>query len=217
MSLVLEFVSCVVKNLVNVPEEVMDGWVKNPKALQKVLTDALCPPKKEPVCSWREEDGVIYLGATSDGTSGPEWIERLEKKGFRLTKWSKDVLNSPDFKPTKGVTYKIAVLKGTLFANSNRITSKIRAEAERRKLEKPNAEVACLIREMFSDEELEAMGLWWIVVFHESIKDSGGGPDLLAAGRGDGGRWLGAYCDGPGGGWGSYAGLAFAVSQVSSD
>lgn len=44
MSLVLEFVSCVVKNLVNVPEDVMDGWVQNPKALQKVLTDALCPP-----------------------------------------------------------------------------------------------------------------------------------------------------------------------------
>lgn len=48
MSLVLEFVSCVVKNLVNVPEDVMDGWVQNPKALQDALTNALCPSKKEP-------------------------------------------------------------------------------------------------------------------------------------------------------------------------
>lgn len=48
MSLVLEFASCVVKNLVNVPEDVMRGWVQNPRALQKALTLALCPPKKEP-------------------------------------------------------------------------------------------------------------------------------------------------------------------------
>ena len=48
MSLVLEFASCVVKNLVNVPEDVMDGWVNNPKALQKALTSALCPPQNGP-------------------------------------------------------------------------------------------------------------------------------------------------------------------------
>jgi len=43
MSLVLEFASCVVKNLPEVPDDVMDGWVKNPKALQKALHVLLCP------------------------------------------------------------------------------------------------------------------------------------------------------------------------------
>ena len=39
----------------------------------------------ELVRSWREENGVISLGSvTSDGTTGLGWIERLEKKGFKL-------------------------------------------------------------------------------------------------------------------------------------
>lgn len=166
---------------------------------------------------WYEEDGVIYFEVVSDGTTGPQWIERLEKKGFRLSKWAKDVLNSPDFKSTSGMTFKVAVLKGTLFTDSNRITSKIRKEAEHRKLEKLNAEVACLIREMFSDEELEAMGLWWIVVFHEPIKDSDGDLGLLGANRDDVGRWLDAHYGRPGGRWSPDIGFAFAVSQVSSN
>jgi hypothetical protein len=216
MSLVLEFVSCVVKNLVNVPEDVMDGWVKNPKALQKALTDALCPPAEKPARRWCEEDGVIYFEVISDGTPGPQWIERLEKKGFRLSKLAKDVLLSPDFKPTNGVTYRIAVLKGSLFTDNNRITKKIRADADRRKLEKPNAEIACLIWENFSDEEIEAMGLWWIVVMHEPIKDSGGNPYLLYASRDGDGRWLSTCYGLPDRSWGRGLGFAFAVSQVSS-
>lgn len=173
--------------------------------------------RKEPtwIRRWYEENGVIYFEVISDGTTGPAWIERLEKKGFRLSKWAKDLLNSKDFKPTSGVTYKVAVLKGTMFTNDERITSKIRVEAERRKLEKPNAEIACLIREMFSDEELEAMGLWLIAVFHEPIKDSGGGR-LLYASRVDGGLWLDTCYGRPGDGWVSVDGFAFVVSRVSS-
>ncbi len=70
----------------------------------------------EPMSRFRERDGVIYftLPAT-DGTTGPVWINRLEAKGFRLSKWSKDVLNSPEFRPTTGVVREIAVLKGMLF------------------------------------------------------------------------------------------------------
>ncbi len=168
----------------------------------------------EPTRNWREQDGVIYLSVTSDGTTGPQWIERLEGKGFRLSNYAKSVLRSPDFKPTSGVTTEIAILKGMLFEDNDRITKKIRAEADKRKLTKPNAEVACLIRENFSDEEIEAMGLWWIVAMHEPIKDSDGGPVLLGAGRFGDGRWLGAYYGGPGDGWNCEGGFAFVVSQV---
>jgi len=165
---------------------------------------------------WREEAGVIYFEVTSDGTTGEQWIDRLTRKDFRVGDYAKSVLRSPDFKPTSGVTYRIAVLKGTLFTDSNRITSEIRAEADRRKLSKPNPEVACLVREMFSDKELRDMGLWWIVVFHEPIKDSGGLPSLLFAHRRADGPWLFTYCDTPDRRWGSDDGFAFAVSQVSS-
>jgi hypothetical protein len=170
----------------------------------------------EPTRSWREEDGVIYFSVTSDGTTGEDWIKRLEGNGFRVGDYAKQVLRSPKFKPTNGVTTEVAVLKGMLFKDNDRITKKIRAEADKRKLSKPNAELACLTREKFTDKEIEAMGLWYIVAMHEPINDSGGDPILLYAHRGGVGRWLNA-CDGwPGDGWHRDSGFAFAVSQVSS-
>lgn len=170
----------------------------------------------EPTRSWREEDGVIYFSVTSDGTTGEDWITRLESKGFRVGDYAKQVLRSPDFKPTNGVTTEVAVLKGMLFEDNDRITKKIRAEADKRKLSKPNAELACLIREKFTDKEIEAMGLWWIVAMHEPINDSDGDPSLLDADRSGDGRWLGAYRGRPVSRWDRDDGFAFAVSQVSS-
>jgi hypothetical protein len=169
-----------------------------------------------PFHSWQEQNGVIYLSVTSDGTTGPQWINRLEKKGFRISDYAKGILCSPDFKPTSGVTYEVAVLKGMLFEDRDRITKKIRAEAERRNFTKPNAEVACLIREKFTDKELETMGLWWIVVMHEPIKDSGGGPGLLDVDRSGDGRWLDACYGGPDCRWYRDFGFAFVVSQVGA-
>lgn len=171
--------------------------------------------KKKLNTKWKEQDGVIYFSVTSDGTTGPEWIERLEKEGFRVGDYAKGLLRSDDFKPTSGVKTEIAVLKGMLFEDNDRITSKIRAKADQRKLAKPNAEVACLIREMFTDKDIEAMGLWGIVAMHEPIKDSGGVPVLLFAFRFVGGRWLRACRVGPDYGWLRVSGFAFAVSQVA--
>ena len=165
----------------------------------------------EPARSWREEDGVIYFSVTSDGTSGEDWITRLESKGFHVGDYAKQVLRSPDFKPTNGVTTEVAVLKGMLFEDNDRITSKIRAEAARRNFTKPNAELACLIRLKSTDKEIEAMGLWYIVAMHKPINDSDGVPDLLNADRSDGGRWLNAYHGRPGSGWNRDSGFAFAV------
>lgn len=184
------------------------------KAAERFLRDELSV--SEPTRSWREEDGVIYFSVTSDGTTGEDWIKRLEGNGFRVGDYAKQVLRSPDFKPTNGVTTEVAVLKGMLFEDNDRITKKIRAEADKRKLSKPNAELACLIREKFTDKEIEAMGLWYIVAMHEPINDSGGGPGLLYACRDDGGRWLSACSGRPDDRWNRDDGFAFAVSQVSS-
>lgn len=190
------------------PEKVNRGH------LQKLLRGELAV--SEPARRWREEDGVIYFSVASDGTTGPQWVTRLEKQNFQVGNYAKSILCSSDFKPTTGVKYEIVVLKGMLFSDDNRITKKIRAKAKKRKLTVPNAEVTCLIREAFSDEELEAMGLWWIITMHEPIKVSDGRPFLLGAGGDYGGRWLGACCDGPGDRWDRGDGFAFVVSQVGA-
>lgn len=175
----------------------------------RVLRDELTLP--EVVRSWREEDGVIRFTVTSDGTSGASWIERLEQGGYNVGDYAKQLLLSPDFKPTKGVTTEIVVMKGSLFSDNNRITRNIRAEASKRKYVAPNPEVACLIRIMFTDKEIEDMGLWGIVTMHEPIKDSDGDPGLLYANRSGRGRWLGTCNVDPDRGWSGGGGFAFAV------
>ncbi len=171
----------------------------------------------EPIRSWREEDGVIYFSVTSDGTIGEDWIKRLEgNNGFRVGDYAKQVLCSPDFKPTSGVTTEVAVLKGKLFEDNDRITKNIRAEADKRKLTKPNAELACLICEKFTDKDVEAMDLWYIIAMHEPINNSNGDPFLLLSHRINDVRWLNAYYGRPDGRWFRDGGFAFAVSQVSS-
>lgn len=164
---------------------------------------------------WQKKDGIIYFDATFDGTSGPDWIPRLERGGKRIGDYAKSLLRSADFKPTSVGTAKIAVLPGELFADDNRITRKIRDDADTRKLNKPNADLGCVIREMFTDKEIGEMGLRWIIAMHEPIVDSSGYPSLLGASRSDGGGWLRACYDGPGIGWSRDSGFAF-VSQVSS-
>lgn len=179
---------------------------------RRFLRDEL--PVSKPIRSWREEDGVIYFSVTSDGTEGVDWIKRLEGNGFLIGVYAKQVLRTPSFKPTSGVTTEVAVLKDMLFKDKDLITKKIRTEADERKLLKPNAELACLIRLKFTDKEIEAMGLIWIVAMHKSINDSRIGPLLLCAGRDSCGRWLDAIIGRPGMRWDRDSGFAFAVSPA---
>ena len=118
---------------------------------------------------WREEDGVIYSSVTSDGTTGEDWITRLECDGFYVADGAKKLLRSSDFKPTSGITTEIAILVGDYISDGDLTTKKIYAEADKRRFEKPNAEVTCLIREIFMDKEIRHMRLNQIVVVHEPI------------------------------------------------
>lgn len=191
-------------------------WIDDANRSVRLVSGEIKPLPSEPTRQWREADGVIYFSVVSDGTTGEQWIARLEGKNLCVGDYAKQVLRHEDFKPTSGVLTEVAVLKGMLFENSDRITSKIRAEADMRTLQKPNAEIACLIREKFTDEEIEAMGIWYIIAMHEPIKDSDGDLSLLDADRGGDGRWLGACGGRPDCRWDRDDGFAFAVSQVSS-
>jgi hypothetical protein len=132
---------------------------------------------------------------------------------------TKYVLRSPDFKPTRGVTTEIAVLKGMLWNDNDRTTKEIRTFADERKFTAPNTEVACLICDMFMDEEIEVVGLWRIIAMHEPVEDSNDDLRLLSVVHEGTGccfyleSCLGGYDDSM---WSRNIGFAFAMSQVSS-
>lgn len=156
-----------------------------------------------------------FLTVTSDGTTGKEWIKRLEDKGFRVGSYAKSILLSKDFKPTKGVTTELVLVKPADISGQL-ITSNIRSYAEGLGLKAPNAEVACLLRENFSDEQIKELEFWYIVTMHNHIKDSDGDPSLLGVSRYDDGRWLYSRYDRPDDEWGDYGAFVFVLSQVSS-
>lgn len=137
---------------------------------------------------------------------------RLLAGGFRVGRYARDLLRSPRFVPTAGVTTRVAVLKGALFEDAGRFTGIVRASAATRGLLIPNVEVACLIREKFADKEIEQMGLWFIATMHEPINDSDGDSALLVSHRGGDGRWLSAYSQRPDGKWRRDSGFAFTVA-----
>jgi hypothetical protein len=169
------------------------------------------------VPKWTEHDGFIDFQFTTDGCTGPDWITRTEAKGNRVGDVAKRILLSKRFKPTIGRIVRVRVLKGELFADNERYTKTIRTRAYRKyKLKKLNLEDACYIREMFTDKELEEMGLWAIIAMHDPVTDSDSDPGLLGTFRHGDGRDLNACYVNPGVKWGRGHGFAFALAQVSA-
>lgn len=178
-------------------------------ALQRIIEDAT---------QWYKENGIIYFYVTSDGTMGEQWITRLENKGFCVDYLAKKVLSNPDyFKPTSGVTTKVAVLPGRLFEDDVRTIGHICAEAAIKNLIKPDVEVVCLIREKFTDKEIREMDLWWISGMHEPVKDSNGRSCLLYLSTTENSHGFSASTVELGLRFGRAHGFAFAVSSSSAE
>jgi len=152
---------------------VSDGK-REAKPLLDFLQEYISPAPK-----WRRKDGIIYLSLESDGTTGSQWIPRLESMGFGISSYAKEVLSSADFKPTRGRKFEVAILPGELFGTFDRLTNNIRSKAKGLRFVAQNAETACLLREKFSNEEIAKMGISRIVSMHKPIKDLSGVENLL--------------------------------------
>jgi hypothetical protein len=165
---------------------------------------------------WRKIRGVIHFSVTSDGETGEGWVTRLRKKNILLSECAVTMLRDTAFQPTSGVTTEIVVLRGSFFMDHERNTNNIREEGKRRHLLTPNAEVACLIREKFTNKELEEMGLLWVVVMHEPIKDEYSDPRLLASINFYGDPWLDAAPGELARKWNGHDGFVFALPQANA-
>lgn len=148
----------------------------------------------------------------SDGRTGVDFIADLEGSQYKLGGFARDMLRKPLIW-TKGKTYKLVVIKGEEFEHDDRRTSKIRAEAEKRGYLTPPAEVAPLLRELISNEEIEMMGLFGLAVMHEPITILCGGPMIFVLDRHGTGRWLIGSFGAADGMWTREVGFLFLAPQ----
>ena len=114
---------------------------------------------------WTERDGIISFTYISDGTTGPQWIKRLGSKKCRLTDGAKEVLCAQNFVPTPaGTVVHMKIWKGDLFSPKNVWFKPLGAIAARSGYVIPNVEAICYMRDMFSNNEIQAMGLRKILI-----------------------------------------------------
>ena len=172
---------------------------------------------------WIEKDGRIYFEVTTLGLTAEEWKARLTKAGHKISNWANDVLSKPDYdlnhRYEADKTLKIVLIKGKeIEKDSERLTKNLKAIAVKdfgtNSVSELKGELELLIREKFSNKELEEKGLYYIVVLHEPIVDSVGRPSVLVSDRGDGESWVRAPYDFESVGWGDDG--AFAFLQVSA-
>ena len=121
----------------------------------------------------------ILFSVTSNGLTSSQWQSHLTSNGFIIGKETALILDSHAFVSSSGVDYDVVVLSGNQFIDSDRNTHKIRAVVEQRKLISPPIEVACLIRDKFSNDEIAQMGLSFLVVMIDPVVDYLGQGQLL--------------------------------------
>lgn len=175
--------------------------------MENVMSDN----EQKPVCRWHMENSIIYFAVTPNGWTGTEWLAWYEENGYMLSDEAKFVLTSPEFTRTpSGHEMQIAVLTGELFVDNERTTENARTQARLRELVTPNTDIACLVRKMFSNEEMEAMGLNWIVGMHIPIQGPIK-PQLVGALQYNHELRLGSCFDEPSNKWARRNGFAFVV------
>jgi hypothetical protein len=163
------------------------------------------------------ENGRLHFTVRGTGIESKYWPERLKAGGHELSKWAKDILSKPDYdkkhRLEAGKVYKLCLVLGAeLATDAERSTAGLKAFALREIGEQSVAglkgELALLIREVFTNAELELMGIYYIAVLHEPIVDSVSSPRVLNSNRHDG-SFVSAYCAAPGDQWGVGGAFAF--------
>lgn len=146
--------------------------------------------------------------------TGSLWITCLEKKEYNVSSWAKDILNSPAFKPSKKMKLEYVIVKFSDIGKKDYYTTQeIRDYAESKGYVTPAADLAPILLEEISGEDMEKLSLRWLIVMHEPIKSSDGDPRLLIVDRGGGGRWLGAGYGRPDDGWDREYGFVFLAPK----
>jgi hypothetical protein len=143
------------------PNEAVKGINSGAYAITKALPYSL-------------SNGVLTIELRSDGTTGPEWINKWKQRGAKVPERIRERLLSPSFEPTNGVTYRIVIISEPIILIENGTWNKTSSEisfmeildaARKRNLSViENEEIPFLLMERFTKGQYGQMGLESIFV-----------------------------------------------------
>ncbi len=189
-----KFVAAIAQNLPqDISDDVMQGWIENPKALQNVLRSALCPPTETAefealrvteIKAWKQIKLGIGLG-TADG-----FRKAIINSGLRISDWAIDMLANKAFTAAIKEQEIDLVVMSVKELGFKRITRyhQICARAKELGLELCPAEVGPQLRLQYLDQPKNE---WLVIAMMEGIRDSSGhGLFTFCVGHNQDGRWL---------------------------
>lgn len=189
-----KLIARIAENLPELPDDVMQGWIDNPKGLQKFLL-GLNPPATSPVQTaefptWK----TLKLGTHKDAAA---LKQSLVDEGFKIGFWAEDVFGkvtvSSEEKDVDLVVLSVAELGFKKGARYDQICAK----AQELGLELCPDEVGPQLRKQYKDQPKGE----WIVVAMKALADSDGDLIVFNVGHGDDGLWLSGYHGDPGSHW----------------
>lgn len=185
-----KFLAVVGENMPELSGDVMQGWIQNPKAVQKTLRNAFCPSEETSrFKAWK----TIKLGT---GLKTAEDFRRaLHDGGFGLTDWASDILGKPAFVAATEETEidLVRVMVAELGFKEGARCDQIYERAKELGLELCPPEVGPQLRLQYQDQPNGE----WVLVGMEPIRASDGRPDVFDVGRGGSDFWLSDYWNDP--------------------
>jgi hypothetical protein len=164
-----------------------------------------------------DADGYIRFSVTSNGRTGDEWIHYFEQiRGYAVSKWAKSLFSHVDFRPTNGVVYNTVIIPVSANPSSGIMKARTMLQMAREKgLALPPPELGPLIRDFFTDLEIDDMGFWYIVIMHEPIVvGTNSAPSIFEVNTRRGQNTLNATPGAPGSMYMGEVGFAFMSGQI---
>ena len=182
-----EFIATVAQNLPEMSSDIMQGWIENPKALQKLLGE-LNPPPNGSACNFKVWK-TIRLGTGQTNADG--FRNYIKDSGMRISDWANDILGKPEFVVTEKETEVdlVVVSVAELGFKKGATLEKIYARAKELGLEFCSPDVGPQLRLQYKNQPLNE----WLRIGMNPIRDSGGCLRVFSVGHDDDGLWLNSF------------------------
>ena len=189
-----KFLARVGENMPELPSDIMQGWIDNPKAMQKALRSAFCPPETSSVPREFPTWKTVKMGTYKDAN---DFTIAFKKYGFRISDWAGDILKKITLADTETEIELVLVTVADLGFTKATRRDAIYNRAKELGLDLVPAEVGPQLRLAYTDQPMGE----WLLMAMEPIADSDGDLDVFDVERYGDGQWLFANYGDPDYGW----------------